>query len=345
MEFLIKNISHKFIDSLSDGAFSIALTLLGLDVLSLAHGISKSEDFNAAMLEHWPTFFAYALGFFLLFSWWYQYHVTSQYVVGTNATIVWNHGITMAWVALMPFAAALLAKLARSIWDGTLRGPEFFRLITHPKLLDVAEQMCGEELIASSVYRLRPKIPRHDHGAVPWHQDSGYFEPYCDDAMVLAVWLPLVYAIEENGCLWAQPGVHNQGVFRHRSRPGKGYLVIADEDMPPGEPVCCPVNKGGVLLLTNRTPHVSFDNNTDIVRWSMDLRYQSAALPTNANITRLEGESVPNEAEGVPVACYPPEADFLVRSKLRPNEIVTDPAEFHRLRTEHKHSPVTGSWK
>jgi uncharacterized membrane protein len=110
MEFKIKNISHKFIDSLSDGVFSIALTLLGLEVLSLAHGISKSEDFNAAMFEHWPTFFAYTLGFFILFSWWYQYHVTSQYVVGTNATIVWNHGITMAWVALMPFAVALLAE-------------------------------------------------------------------------------------------------------------------------------------------------------------------------------------------------------------------------------------------
>ena len=110
MEFKVKDISHKFIDSLSDGVFSIALTLLGLDVLSLAHGISKSEDFNAAMFEHWPTFFAYALGFVVLFSWWYQYHVTSQYVVGTNATVVWNHGVTMAWVALMPFAAALLAE-------------------------------------------------------------------------------------------------------------------------------------------------------------------------------------------------------------------------------------------
>jgi uncharacterized membrane protein len=110
MEFKVKDISHKFIDSLSDGVFSIALTLLGLDVLSLAHGISKSEDFNATMFEHWPTFFAYALGFVVLFSWWYQYHVTSQYVVGTTATVVWNHGITMAWVALMPFAAALLAE-------------------------------------------------------------------------------------------------------------------------------------------------------------------------------------------------------------------------------------------
>jgi uncharacterized membrane protein len=110
MAMQMKHISHKLIDTLSDGVFSIALTLLGLDVLSLAHGISKSEDFNGAIFEHWPTFFAYALSFFVLFSWWYQYHVTSQYVVGTNAFIVWNHGLTLGWVALMPFGAAILAE-------------------------------------------------------------------------------------------------------------------------------------------------------------------------------------------------------------------------------------------
>jgi uncharacterized membrane protein len=106
----IKHISHKLIDTLSDGVFSIALTLLGLDVVGLVHKISESEDFNGAMFENWPTFLAYLLGFIVLFSWWYQYHVTSQYVVGTTAMIVWNHGLTMAWVALMPFGVALLAE-------------------------------------------------------------------------------------------------------------------------------------------------------------------------------------------------------------------------------------------
>ena len=105
-----KHISHKLIDTLSDGVFSIALTLLGLDVVGLVHGISESKDFNAAMFENWPTFLAYVLGFVVLFSWWYQYHVTGQYVVGTSAMIVWNHGLTLAWVALMPFGVALLAE-------------------------------------------------------------------------------------------------------------------------------------------------------------------------------------------------------------------------------------------
>lgn len=110
MDIKVKHISHKLIDSLSDGVFSIALTLLGLDVVGLVHGISESEDFNAALFSHWPTFLAYFLGFFVLLAWWYNYHVTSQYVVGTNTFIVWNHGITLGWVALMPFGVAILAE-------------------------------------------------------------------------------------------------------------------------------------------------------------------------------------------------------------------------------------------
>jgi uncharacterized membrane protein len=105
-----QHINHKFIDTLSDGVYSIALTLLGLNVVELVTKISKSNDINAAMLNNWPTFFAYTLGFIVLFSTWYAYHAQTQYVDGTDAWIVWQHGISMAWVALMPFGVALLAQ-------------------------------------------------------------------------------------------------------------------------------------------------------------------------------------------------------------------------------------------
>jgi hypothetical protein len=236
-------------------------------------------------------------------------------------------------------------KIAVAIWNGTLAGPAFFSLLTHPVLLDIAEQFCGPELIASSVYRLRPKIPGHRMGPVPWHQDSGYFEPYCDNALVLTVWLPLVDATAENGCMWVQPGVHKGEIVRHQQSRKGPYLEIPDEDLPLVDAVCVTMRKGSVLLLTNRTPHATFENTTDTVRWSMDLRYQSAVLPTNAPISRLDGESVPDAENGVPIACYPPEADFLVRSQLRPSEVVTDPSVFHDLRTQHQSRPVTARWK
>jgi len=110
MEILAKHISHKLIDSLSDGVFAVALTLLGFDVVSLVPGLTKSEDLNAAIGEEWPTFLAYILGFVVLISMWYFYHMGSQYVEGTNAWVVWNHAITMLWVSMMPFGVSLLAS-------------------------------------------------------------------------------------------------------------------------------------------------------------------------------------------------------------------------------------------
>jgi phytanoyl-CoA hydroxylase len=235
-------------------------------------------------------------------------------------------------------------QLALGIWSGVLCGPAFFNLIRHPRLLDMAESICGPELIASSVYRLRPKIPGHVMGPVPWHQDSGYFEPYCDKAMVLTVWLPLVDATQERGCLWVIPRAHRGPVITHHSRTGKPYLEIVAADLPALQPVCVPVQKGSILLLSNLTPHASFENTTDVVRWSMDLRYQSATLPTNAPITRLPGETVSQPENSVPISCYPPEADFLVRSQKRPSEVLSDPAEFQRIRTQHQSKPVTPRW-
>ena len=223
-------------------------------------------------------------------------------------------------------------QVALGLWNGVLHGPGFFELITNPKLLDVAESLCGEELIASSVYRLRPKIPNYNYGAVPWHQDSAYFEPYCDKSLVLTVWIPLVDANAENGCLWVIPRVHKGGIAPHRPAEGKAYLEILAEELPPGDRICCPVPKGGALLLTNRTPHGSYENTTDIVRWSMDLRYQSACAADQcedqppARRGRAAGCSI-DDPGFVPVACHPPEADFLVRSRTRPGEVLrTRPA-------------------
>ncbi len=235
-------------------------------------------------------------------------------------------------------------ELAVSIWNGALSGPGIFQMLSHPRLLDIAEAFCGPEIIASSVYRLRPKIPNYGYGAVPWHQDSGYLEPYCDGELVITVWLPLVDANEANGCLWVIPGSHRSPVVTHRLHESGKYLEIPKDDLPPGEPVICPVKKGGVLLLTNRTVHGSYENTSDIVRWSMDLRYQSAVLPTNAPITRFQHEDTPSVSTGVPAACYPPEADFLVRSRHRPDEVIRTADAFNALRRNHPPAEVTNRW-
>lgn len=240
-------------------------------------------------------------------------------------------------------------KLAVSIWNGILHGPAIYKLITNPKLLDVAELFCGEEVIASSVYRLRPKIPNFGYGEVPWHQDSGYFEPYCDNSLVMTMWIPLVDTSVANGCLFVIPGTHKGEVVEHEMHKTGKYLSVKEELVPKENWVECAVPKGGILLLSNKVIHGSFKNSTEGVRWSMDLRYQSAKLPTNAQISRMENEVVEDQKAGVPAACYPPDADFLVRSKIRKSEVISSYEEFKKLRENFEGKPVTNrfgvTWK
>ncbi len=201
-------------------------------------------------------------------------------------------------------------------------GREMFNVITHPRLLDVLESLLGPEIIGSSVYRVRPKVPGLGRGVVPWHQDSGYFAPHCDTSLIVTCWLPLVDATPENGCLQVLPRAHRRGVVPHHTGGNAGFLVIEDADLPAavGEAVTVPVPLGGVLLMTNLTPHCSLPNATDTIRWSVDLRYQNRAAPTNAF---QEPADFDPDAPDVQIACYAPEGDFVVRSAARPETVHT----------------------
>jgi ectoine hydroxylase-related dioxygenase (phytanoyl-CoA dioxygenase family) len=184
------------------------------------------------------------------------------------------------------------------------------------------------------VYRIRPKLPGNNRGVVPWHQDSGYFAELCDRHLILTVWIPLVDATLRNGCMSILPGAHRQGILTHHTGGNAGFLVIKDEDLPavPQAPVVAEVPFGGAVLMTNLTPHCSTENHSGGIRWSIDLRYQAAEAPHNAGLWPVEElrEDDPRLAD-YQVACYPPEADFVVQSRLHPEQ-VADYASFIRRR-------------
>ena len=176
--------------------------------------------------------------------------------------------------------------------------------------------------------------------------------------MILTVWVPFVDATVERGCLEVMPGVHKGGVVRHRQlEPGeegrRAYLEILEEDLPGERVVPTPVDRGGVVLLTNRTPHRSTPNRSDVIRWSIDIRYQSADLPTNFPPLAMArngdtGNGATADAGPMPEAtltCYPPESDFLVRSRSRPEAVVRTWQEFNAIRTAHQPADSTVRWE
>jgi len=206
---------------------------------------------------------------------------------------------------------------------GGWTGPEMFKVITHRKMLAAVECFVGSEIVGSSVYRIRPKMPgTMSRGIVPWHQDQGYFAPLCDSNLVLTCWIPLVDANEQNGCMKILPRAHRSGVARHFSGGHAGFLVIQDDDLPgqPSAAITAECPRGGVVFMTNMTPHCSTPNHTNLVRWSLDLRYQGNDVPNNAGLMPdIEAEPGPDYE----VACYPPEADFIIQSPSHPESVTS----------------------
>lgn len=163
-------------------------------------------------------------------------------------------------------------KYGRSWRD---RIPGYFHLMSNPKILDAVESLIGGELFSNPVYNTRPKIPKVAAGAVPWHQDKSYW-PDANSNPVITVWIPLVDANEVNGCLHIKPRTHRKRLLKwHReSDTGTGYTALHESQLGKTETVVLPVKAGSAILFNDRCLHMSTPNQSDEVRWSVDLRYQ-----------------------------------------------------------------------
>ncbi|SRR5579875_207183 len=167
-----------------------------------------------------------------------------------------------------------------------LLAEEVFALLSAPSLLDVLQPLLGEEIWLSPVGHTRMKVPSGIApeasgmlGHVPWHQDNGVLLEEADGIDVVTVWIPLVDATEQVGCLQVIPTRRGHELIPHC--PGGGGLAIPPGQLPGRTPVPVPVRRGSILLMHSRTVHSSLPNVTPgRVRLSLDLRYQGVPVPT-----------------------------------------------------------------
>lgn len=180
----------------------------------------------------------------------------------------------------------------------------YFHLMSNPKIVDAVESLIGPELFSNPVYNVRPKVPGVAAGAVPWHQDKSYW-PDANANPVITVWIPLVDSTHQNGCLHLIPATHKKRAMAHGAEEysGTGFLEIAPAEIQKRkrEIIALPMQAGSAVLFNDRLIHSSTPNNSDHVRWSVDLRYQ----PTDQD---------PMSSHG---------AGFLVRSELYPERVAT----------------------
>ncbi|MBI3941760.1 MAG: phytanoyl-CoA dioxygenase family protein [Chloroflexi bacterium] len=216
-------------------------------------------------------------------------------------------------------------------------GPAVFRLLSNPKLLDVAECFVGPEIYSNPVQHVRIKPPQRlvpanmDNALVTntdWHQDTGVVLPEADETNMLTVWLPITEATVENGCLRVVPRSHNGELLKHCPVDGKSKQVHIPAKLLSSNQVPVPMHPGDVLFMNRLTVHSSLPNISDDIRWSYDLRYNPTGEPT-----------------GRP--WFP---GFVARSRAHPETALTDPQEWAQLWLDardalaRRENPVFNRW-
>ena len=134
-----------------------------------------------------------------------------------------------------------------------------------------------QPLLMQSMYIFKqPRIG----GEVVCHQDSTFL--YTDPPSCVGFWLALQDATVENGCMWALPGRHRDGLKGRFVRTGRGGVRMDRWDPTPwpteGEvPLAVPA--GTLVVLHGALPHRSGPNTSDKSRHAYTLHVVDGACP------------------------------------------------------------------
>jgi len=115
-------------------------------------------------------------------------------------------------------------------------------------------------------------------GEVTCHQDSTFL--YTEPIDIAGLWFALEDATVENGCLWALPGGHRQGLKSRWRRTREGEMqfeTFSKEPWPTDGLVPLEVQKGTLILLHGLLPHCSFENRSPRSRHAYTLHLIGAS--------------------------------------------------------------------
>jgi len=160
-------------------------------------------------------------------------------------------------------------KIAHALHD---LDPVFSQFSRKPAMERVAKELIGfhNPLLIQSMYIF--KQPRIGGEVLP-HQDSTFL--YTEPLSCVAFWFAFEDATRENGCLWALPGSHKQGITHRFVRDGEGVTFKPPKDSQPqwdnSQFVPLEVPAGTLVLMHGSLVHMSYENKSDQSRQAYTL--------------------------------------------------------------------------
>jgi uncharacterized membrane protein len=106
------------LEAFSDGVFSIAATLLVLEL----HVPEASDGLGSALLAQWPSYVTYATSFGTIGIIWVNHHSLFIHVRQVDRSLLFLNLLLLMTVSLIPFPTALLGRYVAAGDDGHLAG-------------------------------------------------------------------------------------------------------------------------------------------------------------------------------------------------------------------------------
>ena len=105
---MTENKSLNRLEAFSDAVFAIAITLLILEI-NFPHAGAEGSLWTR-LLAHWPSFFAFALSFFVILVTWITHHDLIHLVRESSRSLLLANGLALLYVTFIPFATGVLAE-------------------------------------------------------------------------------------------------------------------------------------------------------------------------------------------------------------------------------------------
>ena len=155
--------------------------------------------------------------------------------------------------------------------------PAFDRFSRAPRVARLVEELgLTAPLLLQSMYIFKqPRIG----GEVRCHQDATFLHTAPPQAMI-GLWFALEDATVENGCLWAVPGGHRDGLqslFVRNADDTTTMRTLGNVTWDRSPLVSLPVKKGTVIVLDGLVPHLSKQNESERSRHAYTLHLVSGA--------------------------------------------------------------------